>query len=159
RWEAGCFAFDLGRSDLEPTGRGQLGAPRAVVIDPEFDWEGDEPPRTPLHRSVIYEAHVRGLTMKHPEVPEALRGTYSAIAHPAIGRHLRELGITAIELMPVHGFVDDKRLINKGLRNYWGYNTVSFFAPDVRYKSKAPLASEVRELKEMEKALHRAGIE
>ncbi len=161
RWDEGCFGYDLGgkEEDLRPTGRPQLGAPRAVVIDPTFDWEDDAPPRTPLHQSVLYEAHVRGLTRLHPEVPAALRGTYAGVAHPAIVKHLRDLGVTAIELMPVHAFVDDKILLDKGLRNYWGYNSVSFFAPDVRYRSGTTLGSEVRELKEMVKALHRAGIE
>jgi glycogen operon protein len=161
RWAEGCFAYELGNpdEDLVPVNQPVLGVPRAVVIDPNFDWEGDEPLRTPLHRSVIYEAHVRGLTMKHPEVPEALRGTYAGVAHPAIIRYLRDLGITAIELLPVHAFVDDKILLDRGLRNYWGYNSIGFFAPDVRYKSARGLGSEVREFKEMVKALHRAGIE
>src|SRR5262249_54472281 len=151
RWDQGCFAYELGNQeeDLVPTTEQVLGAPRAVVIDPNFDWEGDEPLRTPLHRSVIYEAHVRGLTMKHPEAPEALRGTYAGVAHPAIIRYLRDLGITAIELLPVHAFVDDKILLDRGLRNYWGYNSIGFFAPDVRYKSAKGLGSEVREFKEM----------
>ncbi|WP_394850007.1 glycogen debranching protein GlgX [Pendulispora brunnea] len=161
RWEAGCFAYRVGEAsgDLAPIESEALGVPRGIVIDGEFDWEGDTPLRIPLHRSVIYEAHVRGLTKLHPEVPEALRGTYAGIAHPAIVRHLRELGVTAIELMPIHAFIDDKMLLDKGLRNYWGYNTVGFFAPDVRYRLGTELGSEVREFKSMVKALHRAGIE
>ena len=166
RWEAGCFAYQLGSgpdADLQPSNQPASGAPRAVVIDPSFDWEDDAAPRTPLARSVIYEAHVRGLTRLHPEIPESMRGTYAALAHPTIVRHLRELGVTAIELMPVHAFVDDKHLLDRGLRNYWGYNTIGFFAPDVRYRYGndvgAELASEVREFKTMVKALHRAGIE
>ncbi|MET0285572.1 MAG: glycogen debranching protein GlgX [Polyangiales bacterium] len=159
RWEHGCFAYELGHDDLHKTETPQLGVPRGVVIDPEFDWEGDEPPRIPLHRSVIYEAHVRGLSMRHPDVPEALRGTYAGIAHPAIVTYLRDLGVTAIELMPIHAFVDDKTLLDKGLRNYWGYNSIGFFAPDVRYRSSTVLGDEVREFKAMVKALHRAGIE
>jgi glycogen operon protein len=161
RWDRGCFAYRLGDpgGDLVASDEPALGAPRAVVVDPSYDWEDDAPPRIPLHRSVIYEAHVRGLTMRHPEVPEALRGTYAGVAHPAIVAHLRELGITAIELMPVHAFVDDKHLLDRGLRNYWGYNTIGFFAPDVRYRSDTVLGSEVREFKSMVKALHRAGIE
>jgi isoamylase len=161
RWDEGCFSYELGHSDgyLRRAEHPQLGVPRGVVIDSEFDWEGDEPLRIPLHRSVIYEAHVRGLTMLHPEVPEALRGTYSGIAHPAIVNYLRELGVTAIELMPIHAFVDDKTLLDKGLRNYWGYNSIGFFAPDVRYRSGSGLGDEVREFKAMVKALHRAGIE
>jgi isoamylase len=161
RWDRGCFAYPLGHpdGDLRANDAPQLGAPRGVVIDTDFDWEGDTPPRIPLQRSVIYEAHVRGLTMRHPEIPEAMRGTYAAIAHPAIVRHLRELGVTAIELMPIHAFVDDKILLDKGLRNYWGYSTIGYFAPDIRYRSGNELGSEVREFKTMVKALHRAGIE
>ncbi|HWL89290.1 MAG TPA: glycogen debranching protein GlgX, partial [Polyangiaceae bacterium] len=108
---------------------------------------------------MIYEAHVRGLTKLHPEVPDRLRGTYGGMAHPAVVRHLRELGVTAVELMPIHAFADDNRLLDLGLRNYWGYNTIGFFAPDVRYRSGEELGSEVREFKSMVKTLHRAGIE
>jgi isoamylase len=160
-WDLGCFAYELAHADqdLRATDKPQLGAPRAVVIDPEFDWGDDEPLQIPMHQSIIYEAHVKGLTKLHPDVPEALRGTYSGIAHPAILRYLRDLGITAIELLPVHAFVDDKILLDKGLRNYWGYNSIGFFAPDVRYSSGRELGSEVREFKAMVKALHRAGIE
>ena len=160
-WARGCFAYELDHPerDLSPSAEQALGAPRGIVIDDDFDWEGDEPPRTPLRRSVIYEAHVRGLTKLHPDVPEELRGTYLGVAHPAVIAHLRELGITAIELMPVHAFVDDKHLLDRGLRNYWGYNTIGFFAPDVRYRAGNVLASEVRQFKQMVKALHQAGIE
>ncbi len=161
RWERGCFAYPLGApdGDLVPTNEEQLGAPRGVVIDPTFDWEDDEAPAIPLHRSVIYEAHVRGLTMRHPDVPPELRGTYAGVAHPAIIRHLTELGITAIELMPVHTFVDEKHLLDRGLRNYWGYASIGFFSPDSRYRSGSVLGSEVAEFKRMVKALHHAGIE
>jgi glycogen operon protein len=162
RWDAGCFAYRLGapEGDLRPTDADQVGAPRGVVIDGTFDWEGDVKPATPMHRSVIYEAHVKGLTMRHPGVPEPLRGTYAGVAHPAVVGYLRDLGVTAIELMPVHAFVDDKILLDKGLRNYWGYNSIGFFAPDVRYRcASRELGTEVREFKEMVKALHRAGIE
>jgi glycogen operon protein len=159
RWDAGCFAYVPGEDDHHRNEAPQLGAQRGVVIDNTFDWEGDARPQTPLHRSVIYEAHVRGLTKLHPEIPVELRGTYAGVAHPAMIAHLRELGITAIELMPVHCFVDDKILLDKGLRNYWGYNTVNFFAPDVRYRSRTKPGSEVDEFKRMVKTLHRAGIE
>ncbi len=157
----GCFAYELGsaEADLVPSQRPALGAPRGVVIDPAFDWEGDTPPRVPLRRAVIYEAHVKGLTKLHPDVPEHLRGTYSGIAHPAVIGYLKSLGITTLELLPVHAFVDDQHLLDKGLRNYWGYNSLGFFAPDVRYRSEGGLGSEVREFKQMVKALHRAGIE
>ncbi|HVW30264.1 MAG TPA: glycogen debranching protein GlgX [Polyangiaceae bacterium] len=161
RWDEGCFAYDLdgGEGDLRPTEVEQRGAPRGVVVDPTFDWEGDERPRTPLHRSVIYELHVRGLTELHPEIPEHLRGKYAALGHPAIVQYLHDLGVTAVELMPIHAFVDDKMLVDRGLRNYWGYSTIGFFAPDVRYRTSDRLGSEIRELKEAVKALHAAGIE
>ena len=131
----------------------------AVVINPFFDWAGDRAPRTPYAQSVIYEAHVKGLTELHPEIPEAERGTYSAIAHPAIIDHLRKLGITAIELMPVHQFVDDSTLQDKGLHNYWGYNTIGFFAPHNAYSATGQLGQQVQEFKGMVRALHAAGIE
>jgi isoamylase len=161
RWDRGCFSYRLGdpRGDLGLSNAPGLGVPRAVVVDNEFDWEGDHPPHIPLHRTVIYETHVRGLTMRHPEVPEAIRGTYAGVAHPAVIRHLRELGVTAVELMPVHAFVDDRYLVDRGLSNYWGYSTIGFFAPEVRYRSGRDLGGEVREFKQMVQALHRARIE
>jgi len=161
RWERGCFAYRMGGpdGDLQVSNEPALGAPRGVVIDTEFDWEGDVLPRTPLHKTVIYEAHVRGLTKRHPDVPEALRGTYAGIAHPAVIKHLQQLGVTAIELMPIHAFVDDQHLLEKGLRNFWGYNSIGFFAPDVRYRSGRRIGSEVTEFKQMVKSLHRANIE
>jgi isoamylase len=159
-WARGCFAYDVvAGDDLQKAKAPALGAPRGVVIDPKFDWEGDAPPRTPLHKTVIYEAHVRGFSMRHPDVPEALRGAYAALAVPAVVKYLRELGITAIELMPIHAFVDEQHLLDRGLRNYWGYNSIGFFAPDVRYKSRPEPGSEVVDFKRMVKALHRAGIE
>jgi isoamylase len=161
RWDAGCFAYDQSKpdGDLHPAAADAWGAPRGVVVDTTFDWEGDEPPRVPMRQAVIYEAHVKGLTKLHPAVPENLRGTYAGIAHPAVIAHLKELGITTLELMPVHAFVDDKHLVERGLRNYWGYNSIGFFAPDVRYRSTNDLGGEVREFKQMVKDLHRAGIE
>jgi isoamylase len=161
RWDLGCFAYELGTpdSDLRVSHKPALGAPRGVVIDTQFDWEGDELPRTPLHKTVIYEAHVRGLTIRHPEVPAGLRGTYAGIAHPAVVKYLQELGVTAIELMPIHAFIDDKHLLDQGLRNYWGYNSIGFFAPDVRYRTGRQIGAEVTEFKQMVKTLHRANIE
>jgi isoamylase len=160
-WELGCFAYELGspEGDLRISRKPALGAPRGVVIDTDFDWEDDELPRTPLHKTVIYEAHVRGLTMRHPDVPPSLRGTYAGIAHPSVVKYLQELGITAIELMPIHAFTDDKHLLDRNLRNYWGYNSIGFFAPDVRYRSGRTIGSEVTEFKQMVKTLHRARIE
>ena len=130
-----------------------------VVTSPFFDWEGDRRLAIPFNESVIYEAHVKGLTQLHPEVPEELRGTYAGLAHPAVTEHLTKLGVTAIELMPVHQFVQDDTLLQKGLRNYWGYNTLAFLAPHADYAGTGELGQQVQEFKSMVKALHRAGIE
>lgn len=130
----------------------------SVVINPFFDWGNDRAPRTGYHESVIYEAHVKGLTQQHPDVPETLRGTYAGLAHPAIIDHLVELGVTAVELMPVHQFVDDSHLRSKGLSNYWGYNTIGFFAPHGAYATRTK-GEQVQEFKAMVKTLHQAGIE
>ena len=110
--------------------------PKCVVVDTRFDWGDDRPPHIPWHRTVIYEAHVKGMTMRHPDVPEELRGTYLGLASPPILDHLQRLGVTAVELMPVHQFVDDRHLLERGLTNYWGYNSIGFFAPDVRYAQR-----------------------
>ena len=107
----------------------------SVVVNPFFDWGHDRPPRHEYHESVIYEAHVKGLTMTHPDVPEEIRGTYAAMAHPAIVAYLKDLGVTALELLPVHQFVQDTHLVDKGLRNYWGYNTIGFLAPHNEYSA------------------------
>ena len=132
---------------------------KGVVIDTTYDWEGVRRPELPMHQTVIYEAHVKGLTEQHPDVPEKLRGTYAGLAHPAIIEYLKNLGITAIELMPVHHFVQDDRLVKMGLRNYWGYNSLSFFAPHADYAASGHAGEQVREFKDMVKSLHRAGIE
>ena len=148
------------RADLARDARDDAAAvPRGVVVDPAFDWDDDRPPRIPWHESVIYELHVKGFTRCHPDVPEALRGTYSGLAHPAVIEHLLRLGVTAVELLPVHAFIDDAFLVGRGLRNYWGYNTLGFFAPEGRYASRGTLGQQVVEFKEMVKALHAAGIE
>ncbi|WP_152191289.1 glycogen debranching protein GlgX [Georgenia satyanarayanai] len=131
----------------------------SVVINPFFDWEFDRPPAHEYHDSVIYEAHVKGLTELHPEVPEELRGTYAGIAHPAVIDHLTALGVTALELMPVHQFVNDPHLQEKGLTNYWGYNTIGFFAPQNTYSSLGGAGQQVQDFKTMVKALHEANIE
>jgi isoamylase len=131
----------------------------SVVINPFFDWGSDRYPEHEYHNAVIYEAHVKGLTMTHPDVPEEIRGTYAAIAHPAIIGHLRELGVTAIELMPVHQFVQDTVLVDQGLSNYWGYNTIGFFAPHNAYSATGQRGQQVQEFKSMVKALHEADIE
>jgi glycogen operon protein len=133
--------------------------PKNVVINPFFDWANDRPPRTPYHETLIYEAHVRGLTLRHPEVPPGQRGTYAGLAHPAITEHLRRLGVTAVELMPVHQFVPEQAMVARGLTNYWGYNTIGFLAPHNRYSSAGDLGEQVGEFKTMVKTLHYAGIE
>ena len=138
--------------------------PKSVVINPFFDWHDDRPPHTPYHDTVIYEAHVKGLTHLHPDVPEEMRGTYSGVAHPATIAHLQRLGITAIELMPVHQFIHDDALIQRGLRNYWGYNTVAFLAPHYGYATPTATGrpapgAHVQEFKAMVRDLHAAGIE
>ncbi|NIL74524.1 glycogen debranching protein GlgX [Rhodococcus sp. B10] len=130
-----------------------------VVINPFFDWQNDRAPKRPYHETVIYEAHVKGMTIAHPDVPESLRGTYAGLAHPAIIDHLLDLGITAIELMPVHQFMQDQTLLDKGLRNYWGYNTFGFLAPHADYASNPNAGAAVSEFKAMVRAFHDAGIE
>src|SRR4051812_48639104 len=131
----------------------------SVVVNPYFDWGDDRRPRIGYHETVIYEAHVKGLTMRHPGLPEELRGTYAALAHPAIIEHLVELGVTTLELMPVHQFVNDHRLVDMGLNNYWGYNTIGFFAPHNAYASWGDRGQQVLEFKSAVRALHEAGIE
>jgi glycogen operon protein len=131
----------------------------SVVINPFFDWGFDRSPLTPYHETVIYEAHVKGMTQSHPGVPAGLRGTYAGIAHPAIIEHLKSLNVTALELMPVHQFMHDERLLDLGLRNYWGYNTFGFLAPQYQYASTRQPGSAVPEFKTMVRSLHEAGIE
>ncbi|HEX5691481.1 MAG TPA: glycogen debranching protein GlgX, partial [Roseiflexaceae bacterium] len=133
--------------------------PRCVVIDSAFDWGDDRPPNTPLHESIIYELHVKGFTKLHPEVPEEQRGTFAGLASPPVIDYLKQLGVTAVELLPVHQRIDDRHLVEQGLSNYWGYNTLSYFAPDVRYSSAGAQGEQVREFKAMVKTLHAAGIE
>ncbi len=131
----------------------------SVVINPFFDWGSDRGPEHEYHETVIYEAHVKGLTMTHPDVPEEIRGTYAGIAHPATIAHLKGLGVTAIELMPVHQFVQDTTLVDQGLSNYWGYNTIGFFAPHNAYSATGQRGQQVQEFKSMVKALHESDIE
>ena len=132
---------------------------RSVVAQPYFDWGNDRHLETPWNETVIYEAHVKGLTMGHPDVPKELRGTYAALAHPAVLKHLKSLGVTALELMPVHAFIHDGFLLERGLKNYWGYNTIGYFAPHPEYSSLRTAGAAVAEFKQAVKALHKAGIE
>ncbi|PRY54358.1 glycogen operon protein [Arcticibacter pallidicorallinus] len=162
QWHDALFGYELGHPDADLSFSTLDSAPyipKSVVIDPSFDWEGDRRPGTPYHKTVIYEAHVKGFTKLHPDIPEEIRGTYAAIGHPVAIQYLHDLGITAIELMPVHHFVMDSYLVDKGLSNYWGYNSIGFFAPDVRYSGSGVNGEQVTEFKQMVKNLHQAGIE
>jgi isoamylase len=159
RWGPSVFSYRFNDPAKRNTADSAKQMPKSVVISPYFDWDNDRPPRRPYNESLIYEAHVRGLTIGHPEIPEEIRGTYAAIGHPAIIAHLKKLNVTALELMPVHQFIQDERLVNAGLRNYWGYNTIGFFAPQNSYSSAGQRGQQVQEFKGMVKALHEAGIE
>ena len=132
---------------------------RSVVVDPAFDWEGDEPIRTRWRDTVIYELHVKGFTRLHDRVPEPLRGTYAGLAEPAVVEYLRDLGVTAVELLPVQQFFSEPALLERGVVNYWGYNTLCYFAPDAAYSSSGDRGGQVAEFKRMVRAFHRAGIE
>jgi glycogen operon protein len=158
-WDQSLFGYDFGDPDSRNDDDSAAAMPKSVVISPFFDWGVDQPPGHEYADSVIYEAHVKGLTQIHPDIPERIRGTYGAIAHPVIVDHLKTLGITAIELMPVHHFANDSTLIDKGLSNYWGYNTIGFFAPDSKYASNTTPGGQVQEFKAMVRALHEADIE
>ncbi|MBI3029667.1 MAG: glycogen debranching protein GlgX [Candidatus Rokubacteria bacterium] len=162
RWSDALFGYEVGHpeADLAPDERDSaIGIPRSVVIDPAFSWGDDRPPRIPWNETIIYEVHVKGFTARHPDVPPALRGTYAAMSSPAVVDYLSGLGITAVELLPVHQFVADKHLVDRGLSNYWGYNSIGFFAPDLRYSSSGGLGHQVDEFKTMVRALHAVGIE
>jgi isoamylase len=167
-WGQALFSYDL--KAIDPNGDTAVtGTPpmidslghtmTSVVINPFFDWAFDRAPLTPYHETVIYEAHVKGLTKTHPGIPQGLRGTYAALAHPLIIDHLKSLNVTALELMPVHQFMHDERLLDLGLRNYWGYNTFGFFAPQYQYASNRQAGGAVAEFKMMVRSLHEAGIE
>ena len=162
-WNPAVLSYDAGDPDGEPNRLDSAPfVPRSVVADPRFDWGGDAPPRIPLSESVIYEMHVKGFTRRLPGVPEELRGTYAGLGAPAAAAHLRRLGVTAVELLPVHQFVQDGGLAERGLRNYWGYNSIGFFAPHAEYAAAAAAAGGRRpaeQFKAMVKALHQAGLE
>ena len=163
-WDEALFSYHFDDPDEVNHDDSAHHVPKSVVINPFFDWHDDRPPHTPYHDTVIYEAHVKGLTYLHPDVPEEMRGTYSGVAHPATIAHLQRLGITAIELMPVHQFIHDDALIQRGLRNYWGYNTVAFLAPHYGYATPSATGrpapgAHVQEFKAMVRDLHAAGIE
>ncbi|MCK2033228.1 MULTISPECIES: glycogen debranching protein GlgX [Microbacterium] len=158
-WGQSLFGYDFGDPDSRNDDDSAAAMAKGVVVSPFFEWGGDRPLKTPYAETVIYEAHVKGLTQGHPEVPEELRGTYAGIAHPAVVEHLQRLGVTALELMPVHQFVNDSVLQDKGLSNYWGYNTLGFFAPHNAYAAGGQDGQQVQEFRAMVRALHEAGIE
>jgi len=158
-WDEALFDYRWSDPRKPNTANSAPYMPKNIVINPFFDWGNDRPPRTPYHETVIYEAHVRGLTLRHPDVPLHQRGTYAGVAHPAVIEHLRRIGVTAVELLPVHQFVPEQALVARGLTNYWGYNTIGFLAPHNRYCSAGQRGEQVGEFKAMVKALHAAGIE
>jgi glycogen operon protein len=158
-WDESLFGYPFGHPDERNDQDSAEHVPKSVVINPFFDWSNDRPPKTPYNETVVYEAHVRGLTIEHPEIPHRLRGTYAGLAHPVMIDHLTKLGVTAVELMPVHQFITDHGLAEKGLRNYWGYNTIGFFAPHDLYAALPEQANQVQEFKGMVRALHEANIE
>ncbi len=156
------FGYPLGAEDQDLAFDDRDDAasiPKAVVLGGGFDWDEDHRPETDWSDTIIYELHVKGFTMRHPAIPEPLRGTYAGLAHPAAIEHLQRLGVTAVDLLPVHEFIDDAFLIKRGLRNYWGYNTIGYFAPEQRYSSQGGRGGQVHEFKQMVKALHGAGLE
>src|SRR3954467_7953260 len=158
-WDEACFSYKFGNPDEFNDADSAPHMPKSVVISPFFSWDNDRPPRTPYNETVIYEAHVKGLTQTHPDIPADIRGTYAALAHPVMLEHYRRIGVTAIELMPVHQFVHDSTLRDKGLRNYWGYNTIGFLAPHNDYAAAGQRGQQVQEFKAMVKSLHEAGLE
>jgi isoamylase len=159
QWNQACFPYTMGDENSRNDDDSAPFVPRSVVHNPFFDWGNDRPPDVQLNESVIYEVHVKGFTIRHPDIPEAQRGTYSGLAHPAAIEYLTGLGVTAVELLPVHQFVHDAHLIERGLRNYWGYNSIGFLAPHNEYAASGQRSEQVAEFKAMVRALHEAGIE
>jgi glycogen operon protein len=159
QWNEALFSYRFGHPASFNDADSAPYAMRSVVINPFFDWGNDRPLHIPMHQTVIYEAHVKGMTQRHPGIPDDVRGTYSGLSHPTMINYLKDLGVTAVELMPVHQFAHDSGLIERGLSNYWGYNTIGFFAPHNDYSSFGGRGGQVQEFKTMVKALHAAGIE
>jgi len=158
-WGPEVFGYVFGKEDRPNDLDSAPKVPRSIVIDSFFPWGDDRHPNISWADTVIYEAHVKGMTMRHPDIPEELRGTYAGLAHPAAIDHLLGLGVTAVELMPVHHFIDAQHLVEKGLRNYWGYDSIGYFAPEARYSSGGADGQQVHEFKAMVRAFHRAGLE
>jgi isoamylase len=162
RWDDSLFGYKVGGNELDLAFDDRDNAafcPLAAIADPAFTWGDDRPPRTPWHKTFIYECHVKGMTKLHPLVPEPLRGTYAALASEPVLNHLQSLGVTAVELLPIHHFLQDRHLIEKGLANYWGYNTLNYFAPEPGYDAPTNALSPIQEFKMMVAGLHKAGIE
>jgi isoamylase len=160
KWDEAVYPYKLAEGDLVASDSDSAPfMPRCVVTNPYFDWSDDRPPRRPWHETVVYEVHVKGFTQRHPDVPEEQRGKYAGLASPAGIEHLQSLGVTAVELLPIHQFVHSQRLLDQGLRNCWGYDTIGFFAPHNEYSGRGQRGEQVHEFKTMVKALHRAGIE
>ena len=159
QWDDAVFSYQF----TDPEERNDVDSapfvPKAVVINPFFDWDNDRPPRTEWHETLVYETHVKGFTQLHPDIPENLRGTYAGLAHPAAIAHFKRLGVTAVELLPVHQFVHDNSLVKRGLRNYWGYNSIGFLAPHNDYSSAGETGQQVQEFKQLVKELHKENIE
>ena len=160
QWDESLFTYrfkdpDGPLNDLDSA----AAMPKGVVTSPFFDWGTDRPPGTPWHETLIYEVHVKGFTQRHPDVPAQLRGTYAGLAHPAAIEHLTSLGVTAVELLPVHQFIQDSHLVERGLRNYWGYNSIGYLAPHNAYSASGQRGGQVQEFKQMVKAMHAAGLE
>ncbi len=159
-WDDSLFGYTIGESDLSFDTRDNAAVcPLGSVIDTAFTWGDDRAPRVPWHKTLIYEAHVKGMTVRHPDVPEERRGTYAALASDSVIQHLKSIGVTAVELLPVHYHLNDRHLIERGLTNYWGYNTLNYFAPHVAYASRNSPRKSVQEFKTMVRSLHAAGIE
>jgi glycogen operon protein len=160
KWNKAVFAYDFNDPDGPANEIDSAPfVPKSVVISPYFDWGSDRHPNTPWHETIIYEMHVKGFTARHPHLSEELRGTYAALAHPQAIEYLTSLGITAVELMPVHQFIHDDHLVRQGLRNYWGYNSIGYLAPHNEYASGEEPGWQVQEFKQMVKTMHEAGIE
>ncbi|MDP9023499.1 MAG: glycogen debranching protein GlgX [Actinomycetota bacterium] len=158
-WNEAVFGYRFGRENVRNDDDSAPFMPKSVIVNPFFDWGNDYHPQTPWHETVIYETHVKGLTRLHPDVPEDVRGTYAGLTSDAVIEHLKSLGVTAVELMPVHQFIHSDRLLTHGLRNYWGYDSIGYFAPHNEYAASAHVGGQVQEFKQLVKALHREGIE
>lgn len=159
QWDTSVFPYKFEEPDVANPSDSAAFVPKSVVNQPFFDWSGDRLLRWPWHETVIYEMHVKGFTKRHPDIPPELQGTYAGLSHPASIDYLKHLGVTAVELMPVHQFIQDKHLVDRGLRNYWGYNSICYFAPHNEYASDKRPGAVVAEFKQMVKAMHQAGIE